>query len=61
MHGKIKAIDEGKKKKTMKDLIDEKKFGEKMQPVPNKNAEDEAVEQKGKTPAWLGKKKPGKV
>jgi len=61
MHNKIKAIDEGKKKKTMKDLIDEKKIGEKMQPPVEKNVEDEEAPQKGKTPAWLGKKKSGKV
>jgi hypothetical protein len=60
MHGKIKSVDEGKKKKTMKDIIDEKKFNEKLQPAEDKN-QDLAQEGKGKTPAWLGKKKPGKV
>jgi hypothetical protein len=57
MHGKIKAIDENKKKKTMKDIIDEKKFGEKMQPKEDK---EEDAAQKDRSPAWLGKKKPGK-
>lgn len=57
MHKKIKDVDSGRKKKTMKDIIDEKKFGEKLQPPEEK--EDE--QQKSSGPAWLGKKKPGKV
>jgi hypothetical protein len=52
MHSKIKAVDEGKKKKIMKDIIDEKKFGEKMQPKEDKKVEEEKVQ----GPAWLGKK-----
>jgi len=57
MHTQIKAVDEGKKKKTMKDILDEKKFGEKMQPKEDKVVAGEDIAQKGKTPAWLGKKK----
>jgi len=53
MHSKIKAVDEGKKKKTMKDIIDEKKFGEKMQPKEDKNVEEK---EKAQGPAWVGKK-----
>lgn len=57
MHGQIKAVDEGKKKKTMKDIIDEKKFSEKMQPAEDKKNADTT---QGNSPAWLGKKKPSK-
>ena len=55
MHGKIKAVDECKKKKTMKDIIEEKKFGEKMQPKEDKQDEEDTAQEN--SPAWLGKKK----
>ena len=58
MHSHIKAVDEGKKKKTMKDIIEEKKFGEKMQPKEEKDAEKVS---NGDQPAWLGKKKTSKI
>ena len=58
MHKKIKEVDENKKKKTMKDVIDEKKFNDKLQPPENKTEEKPTQENQ---PAWLGKKKKGKV
>jgi hypothetical protein len=59
MHKKIKEVDFNKKKKTMKDIIDENKFNEKMQPKDDKKVEEEQPQ----GPAWLGKreKKSGKV
>jgi len=58
MHKKIKDVDENKKKKMLKDVVEEKKFGEKMQPADKK---DEEQTQKEHSPKWLGKKKPNKV
>jgi len=59
MHKKIKDVDEGKKQKMMKDIIGEKKFSEKMQPTEEDKKKEDA--QQEHSPAWLGKKKSGKV